>query len=138
MSRDNSKRFTDREVALILKNAADLDEVQGSGPTKGLSRSDLEEIAAEVGISVDSITQAIDMIGVERSGTVCPARARSGSGASRRHSPKKRARRWAHVLSESSRTRWYSPQSLRRTWSSAGDSPDSPPTPTHLPDRCSN
>lgn len=65
MSRDNSKRFTDREVALILENAAELDEVQGSGPMKGLSRTDLEEIAAEVGISVDSISQAIDMVGAE-------------------------------------------------------------------------
>lgn len=65
MSQDHSKRFTDREVALILKNAADLDEVRGSGPAKGLSRADLEEIAAEVGISLDSIGQAIDMVGAE-------------------------------------------------------------------------
>ncbi len=62
---DDSKRFSDQEVALILKNAADLDEIQGSGQTAGLSRSDLEEIAAEVGISVDSISHAIDMMNAE-------------------------------------------------------------------------
>ena len=67
MSPDSSKRFTDREVALILRKASEFDEATGAGPGTGLSRRDLEEIAVEVGISVESITRAIDQVGTEDS-----------------------------------------------------------------------
>ena len=45
---EQSRRFTDQEVAIILRQASELDEDGGSGPAGGLSISDLEEIAQEV------------------------------------------------------------------------------------------
>ena len=63
MTEHDSKRFTDKEVALILREASNFDEAAGSGGQTGLSRNDLEEIATEVGISVDSIARAIEQLG---------------------------------------------------------------------------
>lgn len=54
------RRFTDREVALILRRASELD--QGSSPEsapRGLSESELKEIAGEVGIDPAMITRAV-------------------------------------------------------------------------------
>jgi len=56
------RRFTDREVALVLRRAADLEK--GSSGTavasgKGLTLSDLREIAAEAGIDPDLVSRAV-------------------------------------------------------------------------------
>lgn len=55
---DGSRRFTDREVALVLKQASEY-EVDGGGAERGLSLGDLHEIAREVGISERAIEQAV-------------------------------------------------------------------------------
>ncbi|HZD06300.1 MAG TPA: hypothetical protein VE173_15425 [Longimicrobiales bacterium] len=68
MSEDDRRRFTDREVALILKKASELDEQRDSSAATGLSRGDLEDIAREAGISVGSIGQAIAEMGSRQKG----------------------------------------------------------------------
>jgi len=55
---ERSRRFTDREVAMVLRRASELDESEGPGAV-GLSHSDLTEIAAEVGISAAAIDRAV-------------------------------------------------------------------------------
>jgi hypothetical protein len=59
MTTDGSRRFTDREVALILRNASELEESMGEGGGGGLSMAELEQIAAEVGISRALIRKAV-------------------------------------------------------------------------------
>lgn len=56
---DGSRRFTDREVALVLKRATDLDEVDAGPAGGGLSLDDLREIAREVGISPAAMDRAV-------------------------------------------------------------------------------
>lgn len=56
---DDDRRFTEQEVALILKHASELDQARGSAPARGLSRADLVEIARETGISVESMQEAV-------------------------------------------------------------------------------
>ena len=56
---DGSRRFTDREVAMVLKKASEIDESDGSGGGAGLSMKDLEDIAREVGISSDALSKAV-------------------------------------------------------------------------------
>jgi hypothetical protein len=46
-----SRRFTDREVAMVLKKASEIDESGDAGASGGLSLEDLTDIAGEVGIS---------------------------------------------------------------------------------------
>jgi RNase P/RNase MRP subunit POP5 len=72
------RRFTDREVALILRRASELDE--GSSPAtapRGLSESELKEIAGEVGIDPAMITRAVSELqgrrGLERASLLGPA-----------------------------------------------------------------
>jgi hypothetical protein len=68
MSQDD-RRYTDREVALILKAAAELDQNRGTdAAARGLSRTDLEEIAREAGISTDSMRTAIARVGDRKPG----------------------------------------------------------------------
>ena len=59
MDSDRSRRFTDREVAMVLRKASEIEEKQGTTVGSGLSLADLEEIAAEVGISGQAITEAV-------------------------------------------------------------------------------
>lgn len=54
---EQSRRFTDREVALVLRRASELDE-ERTETGGGLSLSELTEIAAEVGISREAIERA--------------------------------------------------------------------------------
>ena len=64
---DESRRFTDREVALVLKRASEFDDSSEVGPATGLSKGDLTEIAAEVGISPAAIDRAVATLdGFER------------------------------------------------------------------------
>lgn len=53
-------RYTDQEVARLLKRAADLDQEAGSGSevARGLSLADLREVAAEAGIDPAAVTRA--------------------------------------------------------------------------------
>jgi hypothetical protein len=60
---DSSRRFTDREVALVLKAASEIDVEESASPGKGLSVDDLHQIAQEVGISREAIDKAIDRLG---------------------------------------------------------------------------
>lgn len=60
---DSSRRFTDREVAVILRKAVDIDERRGREAGQALSREDLREIAQEVGVSVDAVDEAIRDLG---------------------------------------------------------------------------
>ena len=59
MSTDGSRRFTDREVALVLRKASELEERAGAGGGTGLSMQELEQIATEVGISPTLIRKAV-------------------------------------------------------------------------------
>jgi len=56
-----SRRYTDREVALVLRRATEIDESSGpvADPGAGLSLEDLKEIAREVGISPVAIERAV-------------------------------------------------------------------------------
>jgi hypothetical protein len=56
---EKSRRFTDREVALVLRKASELDEAEGAGEGGGLSLHDLEQIAAEVGIAPSAVHRAV-------------------------------------------------------------------------------
>ncbi len=58
---DPDRRYTDREVALVLRRAAAIDE-RGStdtAPARGLTLRELHEIAREVGLSPAAIDQAV-------------------------------------------------------------------------------
>jgi len=55
---EGSRRFTDRELALVLERATELDEADAA-PAAGLSLDDLREIAREVGISPAAIDRAV-------------------------------------------------------------------------------
>lgn len=59
MGEEGSRRFTDREVALILNRATDLDEAEATPVGGGLSLEDLRSIAREVGISPSAIDRAV-------------------------------------------------------------------------------
>ena len=59
MSPDGSRRFTDKEVAMVIRKASEIDERAGSDGGGGLSIDDLKEIAREVGISPESISKAV-------------------------------------------------------------------------------
>lgn len=58
---DGSRRFTDREVALVLKRASEIDEITDARAAghSGLSLDDLADIAAEVGISRAALAEAV-------------------------------------------------------------------------------
>lgn len=59
MAHDDSRRFTDREVALVLRKASEIDETEAATAGGGLTLEELERIAAEVGIPVSSIHKAV-------------------------------------------------------------------------------
>ncbi|MFC1662127.1 hypothetical protein ACFL3S_11880 [Gemmatimonadota bacterium] len=59
MTSEKSRRFTDREVALVLRKASELEEKEGTGTGGGLSLGDLEQIAEDVGISPTLIHRAV-------------------------------------------------------------------------------
>lgn len=53
------RRYTDREVALILRRAAELEEREGvEVKARGISLSDLEQIASDVGLDLMRIRRA--------------------------------------------------------------------------------
>ncbi len=56
---DKNRRFSDREVALVLKKASELEESEGTGAGGGLRLEELQEIAAEVGISAGVVQRAV-------------------------------------------------------------------------------
>ncbi len=58
MNADESRRFTDREVALVLRKAAEFEETSGAEGGGGLSLRDLQDIGREVGISPAAIAHA--------------------------------------------------------------------------------
>jgi hypothetical protein len=58
----SDRRFTDREVALVLRRAVELEKrtaAEGAVGGKGLSLADLKDIAAEAGISPEVIGRAV-------------------------------------------------------------------------------
>lgn len=61
-----TRRFTDRELALVLKKASEIEESETPDPGRGLSLADLEEIAREVGISPRAISEAVQSLERER------------------------------------------------------------------------
>lgn len=63
MSAEGSRRFTDREVAIVLRKASEIEESVGSGASGALSLDDLKEIAKEVGISPEAINEAVAGLG---------------------------------------------------------------------------
>jgi hypothetical protein len=53
------RRYTDRDVALILRRAAEIDRKSTpDAPVRGLSVGELQEIAGEVGINPEAVTRA--------------------------------------------------------------------------------
>lgn len=59
MPRD--RRFSDDEVGLILRKAADL-QVQGAAPAEGLSLEAIQDIAREVGIRPEVVAEAAALV----------------------------------------------------------------------------
>jgi len=59
MAPDPGRRFTDQEVALVLRKASEMEQVTGIGSAAGLSLTQLEEIAAEVGIAPELVRRAV-------------------------------------------------------------------------------
>jgi len=59
MDSDGSRRFTDKEVAIVLRKASELEDREGEGGGSGLSLEELEDIAAEVGISREAMGRAV-------------------------------------------------------------------------------
>lgn len=60
------RRYSDDEVALILRKAAQLDAGPGSvDVTEGLSLADIERIAQEVGIAPDAVARAAALLGAD-------------------------------------------------------------------------
>jgi hypothetical protein len=55
------RRYSDDEVALILRKAADL-QVQGAVPAQGLDLAAIQDIAKEVGIRPETVAEAADII----------------------------------------------------------------------------
>lgn len=56
----HQRRLTEREVAVVLRRAAEIDEVaEGDPSSTGLAVDELREIAAEVGIRPDAIDKAL-------------------------------------------------------------------------------
>ncbi|MDH3271475.1 MAG: hypothetical protein OEN56_09100 [Gemmatimonadota bacterium] len=68
---ERTRRFTDREVALVLKRATELDESDGAGAAGGLSLEDLNEIAREVGIAPAAIERAVASL--DRGARIAPS-----------------------------------------------------------------
>lgn len=69
MEHDDSRRFTDREVAMILRRAVEIDELResvGDGGGEGLALTQMREIGREVGISAEAIERAAAEIGHRR------------------------------------------------------------------------
>ena len=62
---DESKRYSDREVALIVQAALNIEKKEYKDDAGGLLLSEIEEIARETGISVEHIRLAVERI-VER------------------------------------------------------------------------
>jgi len=56
---DESRRFTDREVALVLRRASEMDLPAEGEAASGLSLNELREIAKEVGITTEAIDRAV-------------------------------------------------------------------------------
>ena len=56
MSSDGSQRFTEREVAMVIHAASEIDEKEDSERSAALSVSDLDEITREVRISPEAIS----------------------------------------------------------------------------------
>jgi hypothetical protein len=63
MTSQPSRRFTDREVALVLRRASEIDQAEGPTAGGGLSLEDLQEIGREVGISPEAIARAVSTLG---------------------------------------------------------------------------
>ncbi len=61
MSSEPGRRFTDREVALVLRRASEMEEAEGPAAA-GLSLEDLQDIGREVGISADAIARAVSTL----------------------------------------------------------------------------
>ena len=59
MTSDPSRRFTDREVALVLRKASEMDATTVPSGGAGLTLTQLQEIAGEVGISPELVQRAV-------------------------------------------------------------------------------
>jgi hypothetical protein len=58
------RRFTDQDVAVILRRAVDLDREAGQDARgRGLTLEDLQEIAVEVGVDPEMVTRAVAELG---------------------------------------------------------------------------
>lgn len=58
----NDERFSEKEVALVIRRAADID-ARGASASTGMTVEDIESIATEAGIGVESVRQALAEIG---------------------------------------------------------------------------
>ena len=59
----SDRRFADREVALVLRRAVELERESPSGATtKGVSLEELQDIAREVGIDPGLVTRAVEQL----------------------------------------------------------------------------
>ncbi|MEO8480166.1 MAG: hypothetical protein ABI542_11100 [Gemmatimonadota bacterium] len=64
---ESGRRFSDQEVALVLQRATEIEERRpGPGSGRGLSLTELHEIAREVGLSPEVINEAVRAVQVGR------------------------------------------------------------------------
>ncbi|MGE0555313.1 MAG: hypothetical protein AB7R55_17930 [Gemmatimonadales bacterium] len=63
---DPARRFTDQEVALVLKRAAEAEERRALSSAKGLTLAELQDIAREVGLSPEAIEEAVTGLATRR------------------------------------------------------------------------
>jgi hypothetical protein len=63
----SDRRFTDQEVALVLRRAAELEDRRESNvANRGITKLELESIAREAGFSIEAVQQAIIDLGSAR------------------------------------------------------------------------
>src|SRR5690242_3953476 len=67
----SGERWTSGEAQLVLRRAAELERRAPAGGDEGVSASEIEELAREVGLAPAAVEQALAEL---RAGTLAPAR----------------------------------------------------------------
>lgn len=96
---DGGRRYTDREFALILRKALELDDraLPAPGRTEGMTLAEMQAVAREVGLDPAAVARAASLLPATEPGRVerilgGPAHVRAEHRASRRLSPEEMGR----------------------------------------------
>ncbi|MEZ4702294.1 MAG: hypothetical protein R2834_18310 [Rhodothermales bacterium] len=71
----NERLYTEKEISAILKRSGEMHAEKGAAETQGLTLAELQQIAAEVGISADDVASAaaeLERSGIETGGFSWP------------------------------------------------------------------